>query len=306
MSTPPQEGIYVPIPTFFKKDLVEIDFDSQVKHAKFLRDAGIKGLIVMGSTGEAAHLTKSERAQVISTLHKELPDFTIVGGVAQNSVKDAISEIESLHAAGAEYAMVLPSSYFGVTIKQQGIVDFFTQIADKSPIPILIYVYPGVSNNVLVEPNTVIKLSAHPNIVGTKLSYGDVSHHTLIASNPEVKKNNFNTFTGLGQILFPVLAVGGSGTVDALAGSFPKLYVKIFEAFKNKDFEKAAKLQYLASRGEEIVVKFGVIGIKKLINVRGFGETYLGRVPLNQDLDINAWNQYKDTLDDLLTFDKEN
>ncbi|QPG74637.1 hypothetical protein FOA43_001972 [Brettanomyces nanus] len=301
---PPEAGVYTPIPTFFKKDQVTIDYETQVRHAKFLKENGIKGAVIMGSTGEAAHLTRVERASIISAIHKGVPGFTIIGGSSQNSIEDTLDEIDSIKAAGASYALVLCSSYYGAGISQQGMIDFYTAVADKSPLPVMIYVYPGVSNGLVVEPETVVKLSSHPNIVGCKLSYGDVSHHTLIASNPKVKKSNFHLFTGLGQILLPVLMVGGKGTVDALSGAFPKLYVKIFDLVQKKQYEEAAKYQYIASRGEELVVKFGVVGIKKLVHSQGFGETYLCRIPLNYDVDEARWAELSDNFNDCVACEK--
>lgn len=288
----PKRGIYTPVPTFFKKDGHTIDFDTQAKHAKFLQDNGITGLVVMGSTGELAHLTRQERTQVVSHLRQSAPKLAILGGVGQHGLEEALAEISSLKAAGASHALVLPSSYFGASIKQQGIIDWYTKVADKAELPILVYVYPGVCNNIVVEPETIKALSKHPNIVGTKISHGDVAHHTMLGLDPEVKANNFACFTGLGQILLPALSVGFSGTVDALSGAFPKLYVNILAAFDRGDFETARKLQLLATRGEELVVRFGVIGIKKaIVTATGLGESYLGRAPLNQDVSPD-WEKY--------------
>lgn len=292
MPSPPIAGIYTPVPTFFKKDS-SIDYESQISHARFLHENGIAGLVIMGSTGEAAHLTRQERASVIKAVHEALPQIVIIAGVAQNSVQDTIDEIDSVKCAGASYAVVLPSSYFGATIKQEGIVDFFTNIADQSQLPVMIYVYPGVSNNINVEPQTVARLSKHPNIVGTKLSYGDVAHHAQVVCD---SAENFSVFTGLGQILLPTLSVGCCGTIDALSGSFPKLFVKIFEHYQAGNYEDARRLQFVACKGEEIVVRFGVIGIKRLIHSRGFGTSYLGRVPLNHDIDTEVWNSYAGTI----------
>ena len=302
---PPPQGIYTPIPTFFKKDLVTIDFDSQIKHAKFLKDSGIAGLVVMGSTGENAHLTRQERFSIVSKIHTELPDFTVIGGIAQNSVKDALDEIESVKKAGAQYAVVLPSNYFGASIKQEGIFDWYTEVANKSSLPILIYVYPGVSNNIFIDPKTIKKLSYNPNVVGTKISHGDVSHHTLIGLDNDIASNNFNCFTGLGQILLPALVVGFKGTIDALSGATPKIYVEILKLYNKGELKKAAKLQLIATRGEELVVRFGVIGIKKaILTVTEIGETHLGRAPLNQDISEADWNQYSAYLSELISIEK--
>lgn len=297
-------GIFTPVPTFFKKDLKSIDFDTQTKHAQFLKDNGISGVVVMGSTGELAHLTREERAQVISNISKTVPGLLVLGGVGQHSVEEAVAEILSIKKAGATHALVLPSSYYGASLKQQGIIEWYTAVADRAELPILVYIYPGVTNNVVVEPTTVVKLAKHPNIVGTKISHGDMAHHTMIGLNEDVSANNFACFTGLGQILLPALSVGFQGTVDALSGAFPKLYVNILKSYDAGDFGTAKKLQLIATRGEELVVRFGVVGIKKAIFfATGYGETYLGRVPLNQDVSAE-WESYAHYLVDCAEVEK--
>ncbi|CCH45522.1 hypothetical protein BN7_5104 [Wickerhamomyces ciferrii] len=293
MSSPPKPGIYTPIPTFFKRsDGHSIDYYTQVEHAKFLRKNGIEGLLVMGSTGEQSHLTRKERASVVKKLHDEIPGYTLLAGVVANALQDALDEIESLKNAGASYAVVLPSSYFGQDIKQGGIIEWYTKLADESTLPLLIYVFPGVSNGIHVDPDTLVELSKHANIVGTKISHGNVSHHALVGLHEDIisGKNKFNVFTGLGQLLLPVLTVGAKGTIDALSGAFPKLYVDIFKAYESGDYDKARLLQLAASRGEEIISKVGILGIKRAIYEQGFGETYLGRAPLSQDFPTGAWD----------------
>lgn len=291
-----KRGIYTPVPTFLKKDLKTIDIDTQIKHARFLKENGISGLVVMGSTGELAHLSRTERHQVVSALHRELPDFPIFGGVGQHSVGDALDEIQSLKDAGASLALVLPSSYYGASVSQQGIVDWYTEVADKAVLPVVVYVYPGVTNNTVVHPRTIKTLSAHRNIVGTKMSHGDLAHHAMVGLDAEIAANNFVCLTGLGQVLLPALSVGFAGTVDALSGAFPRLYVRILECFDRGDMEEARNLQLVATRGEELVVRFGVVGIKRAIHeATGLGETYLGRAPLNHD--VAGWAEYADYLE---------
>jgi 2-keto-3-deoxy-L-rhamnonate aldolase len=107
----------------------------------------------------------------------------------------------------------------------------------------------------------------------------------------------------LGQLLLPALTVGAVGTIDAISGAFPKIYVDLFDAFQAGDLEKAKKLQVVVSRAEEIVVRLGVIGIKKTIYSQGFGESYLGRAPLNQDLVPGAWEGLADYYNQIQTLD---
>lgn len=149
------------------------------------------------------------------------------------------------------------------------------------------YHYPGVSNNVKITPSTFVTLAKHPNIVGCKLSHADVSVHAQIASNPDIEHDNFRTFTGLGQQLLPVVAVGGAGAIDGCAGFFPKTVVRLYELSVKKQLsdEEASErrsVQFKVSSIEELVAKFGTIGIKEAISrLRGFGDRDGTRLPLH-------------------------
>lgn len=282
MTMLPKPGVYTPVPTFFKKDLHTIDFDAQVAHAKFLYDNGIAGITLLGSTGENAHLTRSERSQLVEAISKGVKGFPILAGIAQNCLQETMDEITAVAAAGASFALVLPSSYFGPAITQAGLEEWYTEVADKSPIPVMIYVYPGVTNGTNIAPATIKALSKHKNIVGIKFSHADVTSYSEVGLDEEVK--DFVSFTGLGHLLLPALSVGFKGTVDAISGAFPKIYTKLMQSYEKGDLETAKKLQLTIIRGEKVVGQFGVIGIKRIIHeATGFGETYLGRMPLNKD-----------------------
>jgi 2-keto-3-deoxy-L-rhamnonate aldolase len=140
---------------------------------------------------------------------------------------------------------------------------------------------------VKVTPESFATLSKHPNIVGCKLSHGDVSQLTQIASNPSIDANTFRVFTGLGQQLLPVISVGCGGAIDASAGFFPKSLVRLFELSTNSglsDPELAERrlLQYRVSCMEEIVARHGIPGIKEAISrLRGFGDVDGTRLPLS-------------------------
>jgi 2-keto-3-deoxy-L-rhamnonate aldolase len=139
---------------------------------------------------------------------------------------------------------------------------------------------------VKLTPDSFAKLAAHPNIVGCKLSHGDVSQLTQIALNPAVDTSRFHVFTGLGQQLVPVVSVGCVGAIDASAGFFPKTLVRLLElANKLRPTDDEARerreLQYKVSCMEEIVAKHGIVGIKEAISrLRGFGDADGSRLPL--------------------------
>ncbi|KAI1273446.1 dihydrodipicolinate synthase [Xylaria sp. FL0933] len=299
MAAVPPPGIYVPVPTFFvsKKSsnynpvAAPVDIDTQIAHSLYLARAGIKGLVILGSTGEAVHLTNKERFEVLSGVRQAFEkegfkDYPILAGTATQNIEETVDQLRAAKEAGAQWGMCLAPGYFAGASTQEGIVRWFTAVADQSPIPILIYHYPGVSNNVKITPSTFVTLAAHPNIVGCKLSHADVSVHAQIASNPSIDHANFRTFTGLGQQLLPVVAVGGAGAIDGCAGFFPKTVVRLYElSVKTQLSEEEAterrRLQFKVSSIEELVARFGTVGIKEAISrLRGLGDRDGTRLPL--------------------------
>lgn len=144
MARVPVDGIYVPSPTFFAESgsPPAVDIAAQAKHSVHLARSGITGLVLLGSTGEAIHLTRQERSDLIAGVRKGLEDegfkdYPIMAGVLVNSTHEALEWLEDLHKAGAQWGMVLAPGYFGAAASQEGLAEWFTIVADKSPMPIL-------------------------------------------------------------------------------------------------------------------------------------------------------------------------
>jgi 2-keto-3-deoxy-L-rhamnonate aldolase len=148
MTSSPPTGVFVPVPTFFKpasasKSLqAEIDVDTQVKHSVYLAKNGIRGLVLLGSTGEAIHMSKQERFDMVSGVRKGLdeagfPDYPIMAGVLINSVEEVLEWLHDFKKAGAQWGLVLAPGYFGAAANQENIKEWYTLVADNSPIPIL-------------------------------------------------------------------------------------------------------------------------------------------------------------------------
>ncbi|KAI1362315.1 dihydrodipicolinate synthase [Xylaria arbuscula] len=315
MAAVPPPGIYVPVPTFFVGDratnydpvAMPLDIDTQIAHSVYLAEAGIKGLVILGSTGEAVHLTNKERFEVLSGVRQGLEkkgfkDYPILAGTATQNIEETVEQLKSAKEAGSQWGMCLAPGYFAGASTQTGIIHWFTAVANLSPIPILIYHYPGVSNNVKITPETFVKLAKHPNIVGCKLSHGDVSALAQIALSPEVDYDHFRTFTGLGQQLLPVVSVGAAGAIDGCAGFFPKTVVRLYElSAKNnlaeEELNERRRLQFKVSSIEELVAKFGTVGIKEAISrLRGFGDKEGTRLPLHGGIPggDDEWRNWRD------------
>lgn len=144
----PPEGVFVPVPTFFKAPTTsrvqaEVDVEAQVKHSVHLAKNGVRGLVLLGSTGEAIHLSRKERFDFLAGVRDGLtaagfPDYPIMAGVLTNSVEEAIEWLEDSHKAGAQWGLVLVPGYFGVAANQENLQAWWTLVADASPIPILL------------------------------------------------------------------------------------------------------------------------------------------------------------------------
>ncbi|TDZ36643.1 putative 4-hydroxy-2-oxoglutarate aldolase [Colletotrichum spinosum] len=313
----PPTGVFVPVPTFFKPSTADslqpkVDIETQVQHSIYLAKNGIRGLVLLGSTGEAIHLNKAERFELISGVKKGLeeagfPDYPIQAGVLTNGIDETLEWLGDYAKAGAQWGLVLVPGYFGTAANQENIKEWYTVIANKSPLPILIYNYPGVTNNVLVEPDTYQELAQHPNIVGCKMSHGNVSLHIQVSSDPRIDHASFRVYSGFGQQLAPIVLFGAAGVIDGLAAFYPKTVSRLFALAEKRPVEQSTleevqRLQYAVSRAEDFIGKTGIIGIREgIIRKAGFGALEGGRLPLKGRLAEATWN----SLDELLLSDIE-
>ncbi|KAI9813321.1 MAG: hypothetical protein M1827_004263 [Pycnora praestabilis] len=320
VASPLPIGVYVPVPTFFvprdgsgsKGKIPSIDLETQASHAIHLARCGIKGLVILGTTGEAINLSNTERVQVLSHVKRELEaagflDYPIIAGTATQNVEDTILQLEEAQRAGAQWGLVLAPGYFAPFVSQDSLVAWYTAVADSSPMPIMIYHYPAVSNNINISSKTFETLSSHPNIVGCKLSHGDIAKHTLIACNPRINHETFRVFTGLGQQLLPVLTIGCAGAIDGLAGVFPRCVVYLFQLITGSSnnvhrLKDMREIQYKISAAEEMMVKWGPVGVKEAVSrVLGFGDKDGTRVPLYPGFpNSNEWEAWTEFMGELV------
>lgn len=145
----PPPGVFVPVPTFFKTTPASspslqaaLDVPAQCQHSIHLAKNGVRGLVLLGSTGEAIHLSRAERFELIFGVRDELtkagiPDYPIMAGVLTNSVDEALEWLEDAKKAGAQWGLVLAPGYFGLAANQDNIREWYEVVANSSPLPIL-------------------------------------------------------------------------------------------------------------------------------------------------------------------------
>lgn len=146
----PPTGVFVPSPTFLypaasssSSELqAKVDVETQVKHSVFLAKNGIRGLVLLGSTGEAIHLNRQERFDLIAGCRRGLDSagfrgYPIMAGVLTNGIDETLEWLRDYAKAGAQWGLVLVPGYFGAAGSQANIKEWYTIVADNSPIPIL-------------------------------------------------------------------------------------------------------------------------------------------------------------------------
>jgi len=144
------------VPTFFAKEGTAsfdpvsppLDLETQSKHSLFLIKGGIRGLVILGTTGEAVHITSKERNELIKSQRKTLDDAgykdrPIIAGTATQNIEDTLQQIAESKEAGAESVLVLSPGYFATAVSQAGIQKWFEAVADKSVLPIMICMSAG-------------------------------------------------------------------------------------------------------------------------------------------------------------------
>lgn len=152
MDVPPP-GIYVPVPTFFvpksasnyNASAAPLDLPTQAAHAIHLAKCGIRGIVLLGSTGEAIMVSNDERKTLISHVRQELEragfaSYPIIAGTATQGIEDTVQQLKDAKDAGSQWGLVLAPGYFAPAVSQDGIISWYTGIADRTPIPILVFV----------------------------------------------------------------------------------------------------------------------------------------------------------------------
>jgi 4-hydroxy-2-oxoglutarate aldolase len=268
----PSSGVWCPAVTFFHHGTDSLDLESQFKYFAYLSITGLTGLVILGTNSEAFLLTREERSQLIATARAAVgPDFPLMAGVGAHSTKQTLELAQDAAAAGANYLLVLPPAYFGKATNMNVVKRFFSEVAAKAPLPVVIYNFPGVCNGVDIDSETIAAIvqesaSSHPsgqsNVVGVKLTCGSVGKITRLAAT--FAPGTFATFGGQSDFLIGGLAAGSAGCIAAFANVFPKTAARIYALYQKGQVDEAMKLQRKAALAES-PIKSGIASTKHAV-----------------------------------------
>ena len=193
------QGIYPPIPTFFDTH-DELDIATYQRHIARLAGGGIRGYVVMGSNGEAVHLNSDERATVIEVARQAAGDEAlIVAGCGEQSTRATIRNCEQAARSGADVALVLPPFYYKNRMGSQALLAHYQDVADSSPLPLVIYNMPANTAGIDLDAATICALAGHSNIIGVKDSAGNMAKLAQIVaatSGTGEREKDFSVFAG--------------------------------------------------------------------------------------------------------------
>lgn len=230
--SPYPPGIHVPSLTWFKPGSTQsIDWALQEKHIDFLVRSGLHGIVIAGTNGEAATLTPDEKSKLVRLTRSTAqrfgrPNMPITCGTFGGSTQAIIDDAKLAASAGANYALVLVPSYFHFALDSAAIVAFFEEVASASPIPVMIYNFPGVAAGLNVNSEMLETLGEHPNIVAVKLTCGTIASVARSAAKFGRALDEgpaFVALAGQSDWLVPCLSVGGAGAITGLANLYPKV-----------------------------------------------------------------------------------
>ncbi|KAJ3377056.1 hypothetical protein HDU84_009117 [Entophlyctis sp. JEL0112] len=304
-------GVYVPTMTFFNPDTEDVDIEAVKKHAVRLAQAGVAGLVTMGSNGEAVHLASEEKIAVTRATREALDaagfeNVPVVVGASEASVRGTLRLIGECAAAGGEAVLVLPPSYYRAQVTEQMVYQYFIEVADASPLPIILYNYPGAVSGVDMDSDLLIRIAQHPNIAGTKFTCGSTGKLTRVArateaATPFAAGSGYMAFGGICDFTVQTLVSGGSGIIAGGANVFPKVCVRVWQLYTEGKVEEAIALQRVLSKGDWVLTKAAIAGTKSALqSYFGYGGYPRRPLPRLDDAGVAA---IKDGIAEKVQFD---
>jgi 4-hydroxy-2-oxoglutarate aldolase len=259
-------GIFGPVVTPFDAN-GDVDDAAFAANVRAHLAAGLHGIVVAGSTGEAALLDEGERMRLVDAARREIDgDRLLIVGTGTESTRGVIARNRAVAERGADAVLVVAPHYYGGAMTNDALREHYTRIADASPVPVLIYTIPKYMH-FAVPSELVRELAEHQNIVGMKDSAGDAS---LFSRYLEAKSDSFQVLTGSAGLLTEALRMGADGAVLAAALFAPAIALEVRAAVQDGDVARTDAAQArLAPLGSRIVGAMGVPGVKAALDAVG-------------------------------------
>ena len=258
--------------TPFNKDGA-IDWAGVEKLAAHLISTGHDFIVVNGTTGEAPTTSDEEKIEIIKVVKKAMGGKgKVVAGAGNNETSHSIEQAKMAAAAGADGLLVVTPYYNKPP--QAGIAAHFKAVADATDLPVMMYDIPG-RTGMAIEPDTIVKLSEHPNIVALKDAKGDVASTSWV-----IKRCGIPVYSGDDILNLPLLSVGAVGFVSVCGHIVGKNLREMLDAWFSGNVARALEIhQQLLPVFTGTFRTQGAILTKAALNLMGLPGGYT-RLPL--------------------------
>lgn len=284
-------GIFAPLPTSFDKD-ENLSLGNMQANIEKLSQYDLAGFLALGSNGELVSLSDAEKLSVYEAARKAIPsDKIMLAGTGSQSTRETINLTKMAAEAGADAVLVLNPFYFKSAMTREVLVNHYFTVAENSTIPVLVYNMPA-NSGMDMDADTILAISAHPNIMGIKDSGGNL---VKMGDIRQRVKPEFQVLAGSAGFLLPALSVGAIGGILALANIAPEQCIEIYKSFSEGNLTQAREVQLkVISLNFAVTGKWGVPALKEAMDYLG----YYGGPPRKPMLPIKK--EIKDELVKLL------
>ena len=237
----------------------------------------VDAIIVCGTTGESATMTKEEKAEAIKTAVKTSNGrIPIIAGTGGNNTKQVIENSKMAESLGADGLLIVTPYYNKCT--QKGLVEHYKTISESVNSPIILYSVPS-RTGVNIEPKTCYELSKIENIVAIKEASGNLSQIAQIA---HLCGENLHIYSGNDDQILPILSLGGIGVISVLSNVMPEYTHNITKHFFEGDIKLATKMQLDAiPLINSLFSEVNPIPVKAALNLLGY-DFGIPRLPLTK------------------------
>jgi 4-hydroxy-2-oxoglutarate aldolase len=274
-------GVFVPAVTPFAND--EVLYERLADNIKKFNQTQIRGYLALGSNGENKSLTMDEKLKVLEVFVKNKGDKVIMAGTGCESTKETVSFSREAIKMGVDFVSVLTPSYFAKQIKDETLIDYYTEIAESVSAPILMYNAPGFAGGVKISPKAAGKLAGHKNIIGMKDSSSDGIMGFLAATR---NVEDFYVIAGSANFFLTGLMCGATGGILSLANAFPEICCELYAKFIDGRLREAIDLHFkVFNLNTKVSGSGGVSAVKAAATIAGYygGEPRKPLKPLPED-----------------------
>ena len=232
----------------------KLDKVGVAKMVKHLIDGGVDGIFLLGTTGEGPHLSYAIREELVKeTCRRVKGRVPVLVGITETDLEDALAFAKACKRLGADGVVAAPPYYFKLT--QEECLAWFTELADRLPLPLVIYDMPAHTDTV-IEPATIAKLAKHPNVVAMKDSSSVIALFNKFRVALEDRKD-FSLFMGPDEAMGEAVLLGADGGVCTGANLWPAEFKAMYLAAKEGDAGKVRRLQRFTTMSSYLLYGLG-------------------------------------------------